>query len=469
MNFFFYIIILRLVGFALGSIHPIEISGSHFYNSVTGEPFFIKGVDYQPDGSSGFTGESDPLSNPQTCARDIIMFQELGINTIRIYSINPELNHSKCMTMLAMAGIYLLLDVNSPLQNQHINRYEPWTTYNTIYLEHVFTLVQEFSQYNNTLGFFAGNEIINDHKSSENSPVYVKQVVTDIKNYIESNCVRDIPVGYSAADDLRYRVSLSKYLECESPGDSQMKSVDFYGVNSYQWCGQQTLQTSGYDELIKAYTNFTKPVFFSEYGCNRVLPRQFQESEVLYSPVMAEVFSGGLVYEFTQEANNYGLVKIDPHGNAQILKDFNTLKTRFMAIEDSLKQQSFKEDLNAAPLCQPQYTNLDINMGTPTKLAKTLIEKGVSPITDGYCDLDSKDTETKYKIYDSDGSLWDISKGIRLINGLTDDAVQNDPKSKGKGEDKTIRKNSAIMRSIPIKSLICWITVTILIPLYLFR
>lgn len=42
--------------------------------------FYIKGVDYQPGGSSGVTDDKDPLSDPKECARDIIMLQDLGIN-----------------------------------------------------------------------------------------------------------------------------------------------------------------------------------------------------------------------------------------------------------------------------------------------------------------------------------------------------------------------------------------------------
>lgn len=81
--------------------------------------------------------------------------------------------------------------------------------------------------------------------------------------YIEYNSPRSIPVGYSAADDLKYRISFSQYLECsqESPADA----VDFYGVNSYQWCGKQTFYTSGYDVLVNDYTSYSKPVFLSEY------------------------------------------------------------------------------------------------------------------------------------------------------------------------------------------------------------
>lgn len=90
--------------------------------------------------------------------------------------MNPELNHDKCMTLLAVAGIYLVLDVNSPLEFQHLNRYEPWTSYNEFYLEHVFKVIKEFASYNNTMAFFAGNEIVNDRTSAKvsifESPTY---------------------------------------------------------------------------------------------------------------------------------------------------------------------------------------------------------------------------------------------------------------------------------------------------------
>lgn len=61
-------------------VHPIAIHGRYFHDTVTREPFFLKGVDYQPGGSSAVTEDADPLSNPDTCARDIILFQELNIN-----------------------------------------------------------------------------------------------------------------------------------------------------------------------------------------------------------------------------------------------------------------------------------------------------------------------------------------------------------------------------------------------------
>lgn len=304
------------------AINPIVIQGNRFFDSATGDPFLVRGVDYQPGGSSGYHGGADPLSDADTCARDAYLFQSLGLNSVRVYSVNPALDHDQCMTILAHAGIYVILDVNSPQPGESLNRYEPWTTYNPNYLQHVFEVVEEFSGYNNTMGYFIGNEVVNDERSASVSPIYVRAVARDVKDYIYFNSPRYIPVGYSAADDLKYRIPLAHYLSC---GDDE-SAVDFYGVNSYQWCGHQTFKTSGYDVLVRDHEEFTMPLFLSEFGCNLVQPRLFEEIEPLYSPRMTHVFSGGLVYEFTQEANNYGIVDVDDNGNVKIRPDFDTLK-----------------------------------------------------------------------------------------------------------------------------------------------
>lgn len=73
--------------------------------------FYIRGVDYQPGGSSKAT---DPIADIDTCKRDVAEFKKLGINTIRVYTVDNSAQHDECMSALADAGIYLALDVNSP-------------------------------------------------------------------------------------------------------------------------------------------------------------------------------------------------------------------------------------------------------------------------------------------------------------------------------------------------------------------
>lgn len=433
-----------------GFIDPIEIKGKQFVRAVGREPFYIKGVDYQPGGSSAVTHERDPLSNSNECARDIVLFQELGINTIRIYSINPDLDHDKCMSMLALAGIYVILDVNSPLQNQHLNRYEPWTTYNPEYLEHIFKVLEHFSSYNNTLGFFAGNEVVNDRRSAQVSPPYIKALVGDMKTYTKKHFSRPIPIGYSAADDLDYRVPLSSYLEC-SEESSDDYSVDFYGVNSYQWCGQQTMESSGYDQLVQTYKNYSKPVFFSEFGCNRVLPRAFDEIDALFSREMYTTFSGGLVYEFSQESNNYGLVHLDSDGNAQMLRDFDSLKKHYTKVEipseedvarASAEDPELYRQSSHFPYCKNKYENLNINSKVTRGLSKSMISKGVDVNKGKYVDLDTKEMSTTYKILDVDGTPWEGMKKIKVVENF------DEPEEEEVQEEHDDQDNGAALQRI---------------------
>lgn len=131
------------------STPAINITGNAFFNSETGERFYIRGVDYQPGGSSNLT---DPLADVEICKRDIPVFQDLGINTIRVYTVDNSLDHSECMQMLQDAGIYLILDVNTP--EASISRYNPSCSYNAVYLQSIFSTVDDFAQYDNVLGFF---------------------------------------------------------------------------------------------------------------------------------------------------------------------------------------------------------------------------------------------------------------------------------------------------------------------------
>jgi len=240
----------------------------------------IIGVDYQPGGQGAYgTDSGDPLSNATTCLRDAALMQDLGVNTIRSYNVDPTLNHDECASIFDSVGIYMLIDVNSPLAGQSIDRSNPSGTYTTSYLEHIFTVVEAFKSYPNVLGFFAGNEIINDVPTGQDNPPYIRAVQRDLKNYISAHASRQIPVGYSAADVSEVLEDTWAYLQCNNSnnGDPNSRS-DFFGLNSYSWCGSQSSFTiSGYNTLVSMFSNTTIPVFFSEYGCNDPQPRVFDE------------------------------------------------------------------------------------------------------------------------------------------------------------------------------------------------
>jgi hypothetical protein len=347
--------ICALAGSA-AAVTPLKVQGKDFVNSKTGDRFQILGVDYQPGGSSGFTKDKDPLSDPDVCLRDAALMQRLGINTIRVYNLEPTLDHNKCASIFNAAGIYMILDVNSPLANGYLDRTAPWTTYTNAYYQQVFGVIEAFKSFDNVLGFFAGNEVINED-ATRLAPLYVRAVIRDMKDYIAKQCDRAIPVGYSAADIRDILMDTVHYFECDVK-NSTTSRADFFGLNSYSWCGDASYKSSGYDVLTEDFSNATLPVFFSEYGCNEVKPRIFTEVQALYGDEMTQAFSGGLVYEFTQEDNEYGLVQVNDNGTITTLIDYDNLMKQFGKLDMKRISASNSTQTSINPeTCSPSLIN----------------------------------------------------------------------------------------------------------------
>lgn len=212
--------------------------------------FYIRGVDWQPGGSSKLV---DPMADTTTCTRDIAEFQKLGLNTVRVYTVDNTASHDACMAALAAAGIYLVLDVNTPLYS--LNRATPAPSYNSVYLQNIFATIDAFANYTNTLAFFSGNEVINDDTTTSAAP-YVKAVTRDMRQYIGSRGYRQIPVGYSAADVDSNRLEMAEYMNC---GTADERS-DFFAFNDYSWCDPSSFQISGWDQKVKNFTGYGLPI-----------------------------------------------------------------------------------------------------------------------------------------------------------------------------------------------------------------
>lgn len=67
----------------------------------------------------------------------------------------------------------MILDVNSPFSTGSLDRKKPWTTYNAGYYKQVFGVIEAFKNFDNVLGFFAGNEVINED-ATFSTPKYVR-------------------------------------------------------------------------------------------------------------------------------------------------------------------------------------------------------------------------------------------------------------------------------------------------------
>ena len=267
----------------------------------------------------------------------------------------------------------MILDVNSPLEGGHLDRTNPQGTYNSTYFEQVYGIIEAFKNYPNTLGFFAGNEVINE-ESTKSVPAYIRvckfhmvcrlcmlvltyipfqAVQRDMKDYIAKHSERAIPVGYSAADVREILMDTVNYMSCDLSNSSSSRS-DFFGLNSYSWCGNSSYTTSGYDILTEKFSNATLPIFFSEFGCNVVRPRIFTEVEALYNENMSQAFSGGLVYEYSQQSNDYGLVKLDDNGAVTLLEDYDNLQKQYLKVDMDRVESLTYGQISAKPQkCTP--------------------------------------------------------------------------------------------------------------------
>jgi len=321
------------------ALNAVGIKGQDFVDGTTGDRFQLIGMDYQPGGSSGYDSKShkDPLSDANICRRDAAIMQRIGANTLRVYNLDPTIDHDECASIFNAAGIYMVIDVNSPLPNESINAKDPKTSYNKVYLNRTFQLMDAFRNYPNTLAFFSANELINDGDTGKSNPPYVRAVTRDLHQYMRARGGRVIPIGYSAADVREILADTTNYIACSIDGEANNESKsDFIGVNGYSWCGPDADFTSGkYKELADIYSATTIPVFFSEYGCNEVTPRSFNEIKSIYSKDDMPTFSGGLAYEYTQEDNNYGLVEVKSDTEVKLLDDYVTLGNKFAGIDQN--------------------------------------------------------------------------------------------------------------------------------------
>ncbi|RKP32298.1 beta-1,3-glucanosyltransferase [Metschnikowia bicuspidata] len=362
-NFGLLLSLYFAVASVAADLPQIEVIGNKFFFKNNQSQFLMRGIAYQQNtaeriNSTGdVTGFNDPLADSAACKRDVEYMINTNTNVLRVYAVDPTKNHDECMKIFSDAGIYIIADLSEPKLS--VNRDNP--EWNLSLYKRYTSVVDMFAKYKNVLGFFAGNEVSNNNTNTEAS-VFVKAAVRDMKSYIKSKGW-SYPVGYSSNDDADIRVPIAQYFSC----GSLEERADFFGINMYEWCGESTFKESGYEARTEEYKNLTIPVFFSEYGCNTVQPRKFRDIPVLFSNQMTHVWSGGIMYMFFQEENNYGIVSVS--GNSiTTMTDYPFYSLQMNAITPSYAKAS---DVGASSTATFSCPSLGVNWKASPSLPPT--------------------------------------------------------------------------------------------------
>lgn len=255
------------------------------------------------------------------------------------------------MKLLDAAGIYVISDLGQP--NLSINRESP--EWNLDLYDRYTSVIDSLAKYSNVIGFFAGNEVTNNASYTPAS-AFVKAAIRDSKAYIKK-AGYTTGVGYAADDDATTRAHVAAYFACGDVADT----IDFWGYNIYSWCDPSNYVDSGYQNHTETFSTYRVPVFFAEYGCNEgtangAAGRDFSEVAALYGTDMSKVFSGGIVYEYFQETNDYGLVSVSGTTVTK-LKDYDTFSTKIHAVSPSSVNSAQYAPTNTAVLACPSVAS----------------------------------------------------------------------------------------------------------------
>ncbi|KAI6712697.1 hypothetical protein PZA11_005324 [Diplocarpon coronariae] len=364
----FTAVVASLAAAAFAADLPIvSVKGNAFF--AGDKRFYVRGVAYQPGGAAN---AQDPLINIPNLKRDVANFKKLGINTIRIYTVDNSASHEEGMKMLADAGIYLALDANTP--DFSLNRATNASlhqSYNEKYLQSIFATIDTFAKYSNLLLIINGNEVINERNNTIAAP-YIKALQRDMKAYIAARDYRDIPVGYAAADVAENVDQQLAYFDC---GPDSVRG-NFFALNDYSWCDPSSFTLSGWDKKVQKYKGYGSPLFMAEYGCI-TNTRNWGEVAALYSPNMTSVYSGGLAYEYTVEPNGYGLVSVED-GKITPNEDFARLEKAFKATPDPKDNGGYSPTTKASE-CPARSDDWDVEpdvIPAMPKLAEKFFKDG---------------------------------------------------------------------------------------------
>jgi 1,3-beta-glucanosyltransferase GAS5 len=390
---------------------PAVMKGNKIFVSTTGEYLPIKGVSYYPRPNAGdlTLGNSQDFYSEDHRAsweRDIAQFAALGVNSIRLYAVDPGLNHDAFMCALKAVGIYVLLELVADCENCAIQWQDSPNCYPAALKERGQFVIQRFSRYENVLGFSAGNEVALGAASHLGNLPCQKKFIRDMRAYVNqctsTGDMRHIPIGVVIADS--ERAIQAQYFNCRTKSDDDLENAEFIGINVYLHCDGTVTDVNalvGYQELLADFASYgmTVPVLWTEFGClnesfetigEYQAQRNFLQVEALFSPSYRDVFNGGYVFEYSTEkvyseqqspfpftsfgAGNYGVGYFSPENCDGLdipceyipFPQFQTLASRYAAVDASTASEVALSTYNPPtmdpPACPPEIPSLSAFM-----------------------------------------------------------------------------------------------------------
>jgi len=248
-------------------------------------------------GSTGSTQFSDALADGSTCERDIPLFKSLGINAVQILYVNPALDHSACMNALADAGIYVFATLGTPGNSVGLSSLVRW---DEDMLNQYTAVVDSLANFTNTLAFSIGALWL----PVEETLVYVKAAIRDVKQHMRERGHRDIPLGWISLDGSTDTESTYEYLTC---GEDR---PDFLAMSVPDTCED----VSYADDMTKQFSDSNIPVFGVATGCSLIDKsndtRSYEYLTKFYPDGVAPGLSGAFVMDYVDfqgsQAKPYG-------------------------------------------------------------------------------------------------------------------------------------------------------------------
>lgn len=156
--------------------------------------------------------------------------------------------------------------------------------------------------------------------------------------------------------------------------------------------------------------------------------------------------SGGLVYEYSQEEADYGLVVINSNGSVTLRTDYDNLKTQYNKLDIKLIESTTAQSSQIkAPDCSDKLIsakNFSKNFTIPAVCpdCQALIDNGIKSPQNGKLQT-VKDTKVKQAIYGSNNAEI---KGMELTILANDGSnIPGNPSGTGSAASPTASKKGA--------------------------